>query len=82
MDSSYVISFFFYTGIGGTLAYGDFFYDYDNGGILHAVSSRVSLAKFIIFFIIAIISFAVPCKFNNKIHDNFVKYLIHDTTKF
>lgn len=76
MDSSYVISFFFYTMIGGTIAYGDFFYDYKNGGLFHSITSRVSFAKFVIFFTIAICSFTVPCKFNQKINDNFVKFKV------
>ena len=66
----------------GTLCYGDFFYDYEKGKILDEVAIRISIPKAIIFLTIAICSFGLPCAFNYKIKDNFVKFRIHETTSF
>ena len=38
IDASFVISFFFFIMTGGTIAYGDFFYDYDTGSIIQEVN--------------------------------------------
>ena len=68
MDSTFVITFFTFLKIGGTLCYGDFFYNYGDHSILGVVLDKVTWTKIFIFYLISVISLAVPVMFNIKIN--------------
>ena len=82
MDNTYLINFFFFLKINGTIAYSDFFYNYDEMQTNEQLNQMTSWPKIFVFYLIALCSFFVPIWFNRKIKDNFIKFKIHKTTNF
>jgi len=76
MDNTFLISWFWLLSIDGTIAYGDFLFDYDKMKIRSSTQHLLPTTKKIIFYLISLACFFVPVYFNKKIKDFLPKFFV------